>query len=89
MPTLKDVRVADNGGKTADRYTVLIGRHYWNMSEDANMPNGVCMYAGYTDGAWRSPGDVLVPAESLPAGTQKAIARTLAYLNLPIPRSAK
>ena len=47
--------VFDNGGKTADRYMVVInladeqGRasfNYWYMSSDALMPNGVCMYGG-------------------------------------------
>lgn len=41
-----EISAWDNGGKTADRYTVQIGDHFWFMSPDANMPNGVCMYAG-------------------------------------------
>ena len=71
------IRVADNGGKTCDRYTVLIGRDYWHMSANANMPNGVCMYAGYTDGAWRTPGDRIVDKRELPKGTRRQIARIL------------
>jgi hypothetical protein len=41
-----DIVAWDNGGQTADRYTVQIGDHFWFMSPNANMPNGVCMYAG-------------------------------------------
>ena len=39
-------QVWDNGGKTADRYDVIIGDDLWGMSEDANMPNGFCQYVG-------------------------------------------
>jgi len=38
--------ILDNGGKTADRYTVIIGNEVRYMSHDANAPNGVNMYAG-------------------------------------------
>lgn len=46
--------VFDNGGATADRYTVIINMpidsrpafNYWHMSDNALMPNGVCMYGG-------------------------------------------
>ena len=40
------LKIWDNGGKTADRYTVRIRNDYYYMSHNANMPNGVCMYAG-------------------------------------------
>ena len=43
------VRVFDNGGKTADRYLVELEDNSWFMSRDANMPNGVCMYAGKSE----------------------------------------
>ena len=40
----------DNGGKTADRYTIVFKQgeeyHLYFMSSDANMPNGICMYGG-------------------------------------------
>ena len=68
-----NVRIADNGGKTADRYTVLIGRDYYYMSDDANMPNGVCMYGGYTDGAWGRPGEKIISIEDAPTGVKKQI----------------
>jgi len=50
--------VFDSGGATADRYTVIIAAPFdadapfhftfdrWYMSDDALMPNGVCMYGG-------------------------------------------
>ena len=49
----RETYVFDNGGITADRYTVVIDLgdnapdfHCWYMSPDAAMPNGVCMYGG-------------------------------------------
>lgn len=41
-----NITIWDNGGKTADLYAVYLGDDVWYMSEDAHMPNGVCMYAG-------------------------------------------
>jgi hypothetical protein len=39
--------VYDNGGKTCDRYTVIFDNDdVYFMSENANQPNGVCLYAG-------------------------------------------
>ena len=43
------IRVFDNGGKTADRYLVELEDNSWFMSENANSPNGVCMYAGKSE----------------------------------------
>lgn len=41
------IKVFDNGGKTADRYTVIFNdKDVYCMSENANMPNGVNMYMG-------------------------------------------
>jgi len=46
--SMKDVVVYDNGGKTADRYTVIIGKDAFNMSIDPSSSNplGVNLYAG-------------------------------------------
>ena len=68
------VKVYDNGGITADRYTMVFptGDTYL-MSEDANMPNGVCMYVGeniYIDPAI----DKRIDTDALPEGTKKKIA---------------
>lgn len=48
------IKVFDNGGETADRYTVIFpdGSMYL-MSVDANMPKGVCIYAGNKNGLER------------------------------------
>lgn len=40
------VNIYDNGGKTADRYTVIIDGAVYTMSDNATAPNGVNMYAG-------------------------------------------
>lgn len=42
----KHITIYDNGGETVDRYSVFIGNDVWDLSEDANLPNGVCLYAG-------------------------------------------
>jgi len=69
--------VYDNGGKTADRYTVVIKRDYWYLSADANAPNGVCMFGGefLDDKEYLKlcEDDDLVALKSLPVGTFKAI----------------
>lgn len=48
------LRVYDNGGKTADRYTVIVevpndefGGEVYGMSDDANEPNGFNQFIGY------------------------------------------
>ena len=38
------LRIFDNNGKTADRYTVIIDDDVFTLSTDCNMPNGVNMY---------------------------------------------
>lgn len=43
------LRVFDNGGKTLDRYSVIIGDDVYSMSHDANMPNGCNYYAGIVE----------------------------------------
>ena len=40
--------ILDNGGRSVDRYTIIIDDEVRYMSHDANMPNGVNMYAGET-----------------------------------------
>ena len=41
--------VYDNGGKTADRYTVFIGDDVFGMSDDPTSPQGFNQYSGTTD----------------------------------------
>ena len=68
------IRVFDNGGKTADRYTVLLDEDGYGMSEDANMPNGVCMsiWGEYVPGQDRE-----IVLGELPKGTLVAIINIL------------
>jgi hypothetical protein len=71
-----NIEVFDNGGATADRYTVLIGEDAYLMSTDAHMPNGVCMYAGRNlvgDESER------IQLSDLPRGTLIQIERTLKW----------
>jgi hypothetical protein len=44
MSQQPNVDVWDNGGETADRYTVIIGDDVFAMSDNATAPNGVNMY---------------------------------------------
>ncbi len=41
-----DITVYDNGGKSIDRYTVIMGNEAYGMSSDANAPNGFNQYIG-------------------------------------------
>ncbi len=43
---MKKVMVLDNGGKTFDRYTVLIGWDAYTMSHNPLSPQGVNQYMG-------------------------------------------
>lgn len=44
---LEDIIVFDNGGKTQDRYTVVIGSDVYGMSEDPTHPQfGFNQYSG-------------------------------------------
>lgn len=43
---MPDIHVYDNGGKTLDRYTVVINDAVYAMSEDATSPLGVNLYCG-------------------------------------------
>jgi len=40
------VVVYDNGGKTADRYTVIIGDDVYGMSDNPDSPQGFNQYSG-------------------------------------------
>lgn len=39
-------RIFDNGGKTFDRYTILIGRAIFGCSENPTHPQGIGQYCG-------------------------------------------
>jgi hypothetical protein len=70
------ITVYDNGGKTADRYSVIIGKDVYSMSDNATSPNGVNMYAGEI-GADVHPSFLKsmkqVKVQTLPQAVQKAI----------------
>jgi len=48
----------------------------YEMSQDANMPNGVNMYLGTSV---EHPKPAGLPCDSLPLGTVRAICRTIAH----------
>lgn len=57
-------------------YIVQVGSSLWEMSDDADQPNGVCMYAGSAKG----PGVTATPdglpnVDALPLGVVRAIVR--------------
>ena len=71
-------RIYDNGGRTADRYIVIIGNDVYTMSDDAMMPNGFNQYAGHNISCpgWNVTGikgHVPVSFDSLPTQVQCAI----------------
>ena len=80
-------RLLDNGGQTADRYTLILNTHNvdsWSMSHDCTIPNGVCIYnslkdLGYT---FRSYHDgfshTIMDLGSLPERVQNFISKKLA-----------
>ena len=71
---MKGVIVYDSGPKFADRYTVFIGKDVYGMSSDANMPNGVNMYAGSTDEIKKGKHHgKRIDVKKLPKGTKIAI----------------
>lgn len=76
----------DNGGKTIDRYTVLIGGEVYGMSDDPHHPQGFNQYSHtikkgeiYRGGS--APGKK-VAFEKLPDGVQIAIAERMVGINV-------
>jgi hypothetical protein len=43
---MKLIRIFDNGGRTCDRYTVVIGTSVYGMSDNPTAPNGFNQYCG-------------------------------------------
>ena len=71
------IKVLDNFGKTADRFTLIIDEDLWFMSADANMPNGVCMYGGTIAEYDTQDLGVEVELDELPQGTNKQLTNVL------------
>ena len=77
---LKDVVVYDDGGKTVDRYTIIIpDKSVYGMSSDPFSPQGFNQYVGelseFPDGL--SHTGKKVEASSLPENIQKAILQRM------------
>lgn len=67
-------RVFDNGGETTDRYTILLDRSLFAMSEDPLSPLGFNQYIGEMDElGWLIPLELEVSISSLPRDIQTAI----------------
>jgi hypothetical protein len=81
--------IFDNGGRTLDRFTVIVGRAVFNMSTNALMPDGVNIFAGELDEE-ESPEQFThlgtqVECATLPEEVQRAIALRVAQVtNNPI-----
>jgi hypothetical protein len=74
------IRVFDNGGTTCDRYSVAIDNDVYFMSDNANLPNGVCMYAGEEIGVDNLLDDEMlteITVQSLPEGVRIQIGNIL------------
>ena len=75
------IRVYDNGGATIDRFTVIIGKDVYGMSDNANMPNGFCQYIGTVQELGgistisKLDGERHIGLDSLPIGVQIQIKR--------------
>lgn len=68
-----EVTVYDNGGKTADRYTVVPKNPDWpwlGVGETGNVPNGFCMTVDGVEGDHL--GEIIFIAEMSPAA-QRAV----------------
>lgn len=77
-PSDQGLRIWDNGGLTADRFSVRLGADIYAMSSDANQPNGVCMYVMRGDYTVKDGEAEVTRLNDLPAGVQRQIA-FLAY----------
>lgn len=71
------LKIYDNGGKTADRFTVIFSTgDIYLMSHNANMPNGVCVYFGQENEPYNFLDkriDKPIKFNMLPQGVQKQI----------------
>ena len=74
------VEVWDNGGRSADRYAVIIGDDVYAMSENAMSPNGVNMYVGELKDLPGARDGVRVSLDKLPEAVRKAIVSRIAWL---------
>ena len=64
--------IYDNGGETIDRYTVVLGRDVYFMSDNPTSSSGINVYAGEKKDFDSFSGEK-VPLQQLPELVQKAI----------------
>lgn len=71
------IRIFDNGGKTADRFTAVLDDHVYTLSPDCNETGGINKYMGQVgrevEGLEKWAGKHIATYE-LPIEVQKAIA---------------
>ena len=68
----------DNGGRTFDRYTVILGEDVYTMSEHPLSPDGVNLYGGEIGDTNEDRGARVV-FDDLPAEVQEAIRQRQAW----------
>lgn len=71
--SFKRVVVYDNGGKTTDRYTVIISGHAYGMSSNASSPQGFNQYIGPSRELLKKNLGRRVAITNLSESTKKAI----------------
>jgi hypothetical protein len=76
--TMKAIKVRDAGDEFADRYGIMFDTgDVFNMSSDADMPNGCCIYVGNINEDYAEYDFVYrsrkVDPETLPTGTKRQI----------------
>lgn len=76
---MKRLMIYDNGGKTADRYSVYVlsnyvGWHWFTMSDKAMSPDGVNQYGGVVWAFTPGPDEKRVALKNLPLEVRKAVA---------------
>ena len=72
------MEVYDNGGRTFDRYTVILENEVYTMSEHPLSPEGVNLYAGELGETHEDRG-TRVLFEDLPSEVQEAIRQRQAW----------
>ena len=70
------ITVYDKPG-TIDRYTVVIGRDFYGMSDNANFPNGFNQFCGNTKDGYRRGSHLGKVITDIPKEIQKAIDNRL------------
>lgn len=74
----REVRVFDNGGKTLDRYTVIIDGSIFAMSGNPEHPQGVNQYVG--EKPCNLSGDRELRWDEVPEPVRKAILNRIGHI---------